>query len=244
MSLLHHYIPAKRKSDNVLGLYDIIGNSFLTNLGGGTLTAGSNASDHDLPNAYQELTYIQTDSDSYFNTNYYPNNTTWIEADLEHISHSINGTIFGCKPPDADYDEYVLQFYGSSSTNCQYTCVDKSVNGSVDLTTRNKILGINEGSRICIYVNGSLNNSRNYVPTALTSSLPAYISACYRKVSASQNPDVVRKLSMKLYAMRIGEGAYVPEGNIHLYHNGNGVEHLVYNGNTVDHLYYNGNSVF
>ena len=38
-----HYIPAKRNSDNVLGMYDIIGRRFFVNAGSGTFTTGSNA---------------------------------------------------------------------------------------------------------------------------------------------------------------------------------------------------------
>lgn len=39
--LVYNLIPAKRKSDDVLGMYDIIGNQFYTNQGTGTFTYGS-----------------------------------------------------------------------------------------------------------------------------------------------------------------------------------------------------------
>ena len=39
-SMVRNFIPAKRKSDNVLGMYDIVNNVFYTNDGTGTFTAG------------------------------------------------------------------------------------------------------------------------------------------------------------------------------------------------------------
>lgn len=39
-TLIHYYVPAKRSSDSVLGMYDVITGTFLTNKGSGTFTAG------------------------------------------------------------------------------------------------------------------------------------------------------------------------------------------------------------
>lgn len=38
--LTQKYIPCYRKSDNVIGFYDIINNTFITTIGSGTLTKG------------------------------------------------------------------------------------------------------------------------------------------------------------------------------------------------------------
>lgn len=46
--VVKHLIPCYRKSDNVCGFYDIIGNEFYTNKGTGTLIAGSNIVDGKL----------------------------------------------------------------------------------------------------------------------------------------------------------------------------------------------------
>lgn len=40
-TLIRDFVPAKRNSDNVLGLYDIVNNKFYTNAGTGTFIAGS-----------------------------------------------------------------------------------------------------------------------------------------------------------------------------------------------------------
>lgn len=38
--LLRYFIPSKRNSDNVIGMYDLVSNTFFTNVGTGTFTAG------------------------------------------------------------------------------------------------------------------------------------------------------------------------------------------------------------
>ena len=40
--LVRHMIPCYRKSDNVIGMYDLVGKTFYTNAGSGTFTKGSN----------------------------------------------------------------------------------------------------------------------------------------------------------------------------------------------------------
>lgn len=44
-AIVHEYIPAKRKSDNVLGVYDVVSNTFITNAGTGTFIAGAEVND-------------------------------------------------------------------------------------------------------------------------------------------------------------------------------------------------------
>ena len=41
-SLVRNFVPCYRKSDNVIGMYDIINKTFYTNAGSGTFTKGSN----------------------------------------------------------------------------------------------------------------------------------------------------------------------------------------------------------
>lgn len=44
-TLVRNYIPAKRNSDSVLGLYDLVNSKFYTNAGTGTFTAGATVTD-------------------------------------------------------------------------------------------------------------------------------------------------------------------------------------------------------
>lgn len=60
--LTYLFIPARRESDNEIGLYDLVNNVFYTNSGTGTFTAGPNAQ---LPNEYQEVEFIQGTGSQY-----------------------------------------------------------------------------------------------------------------------------------------------------------------------------------
>ena len=40
----HHYIPARRNSDNAIGMYDTVSGTFKENAGTGTFTAGPDVS--------------------------------------------------------------------------------------------------------------------------------------------------------------------------------------------------------
>lgn len=40
--LIGNFIPCYRKSDNVIGMYDLVGNKFYTNQGSGAFTKGAN----------------------------------------------------------------------------------------------------------------------------------------------------------------------------------------------------------
>jgi hypothetical protein len=43
--LVRNFIPAKRRSDNIVGLYDAVNKQFYTNAGSGSFTAGPVLSD-------------------------------------------------------------------------------------------------------------------------------------------------------------------------------------------------------
>ena len=68
-NLLREYIPALRNSDNVLGMYDTVTNTFFTNQGTGTFVAGLVVN---LPCDYRSLEYIEN---TFINTGIIPNNS-------------------------------------------------------------------------------------------------------------------------------------------------------------------------
>ena len=49
-----NYIPCYRKSDSVIGLYDVVGNSFYPNNGSGSFTKGNNVSDIDVATPFNK----------------------------------------------------------------------------------------------------------------------------------------------------------------------------------------------
>ena len=102
--LVRNFIPAKRNSDNVIGMYDTVSNRFFTNQGTGNFIAGPNVSktpysnkvyledsikdglsslnvygkaiQSNIPEGYTELEYLQSDGASYLIVPYRVNNKT------------------------------------------------------------------------------------------------------------------------------------------------------------------------
>lgn len=81
--LVKDLIPAKRNSDNVLGMYDLVSNTFLTNVGTGTFVAGNVAPTPTtpieiesvgdkqlLPYGYTQLEYLESTGTQYIDTGY------------------------------------------------------------------------------------------------------------------------------------------------------------------------------
>ena len=73
-NLVFDGIPARRNSDGVLGMYDTVSKTFLTNVGSGTFTAGP---DILVPSNYTQLEYIQSTGTQYINTGIIPANYDW-----------------------------------------------------------------------------------------------------------------------------------------------------------------------
>ena len=80
--LVRHFIPCYRKSDSVIGLFDIVNQQFYTNSGTGTFTKGSNVSYIQncspkitlVPSAYQEVEYIASSGTQYIDLGFKANN--------------------------------------------------------------------------------------------------------------------------------------------------------------------------
>lgn len=92
-TLIRNYIPAKRTSDSVIGMYDTVGGKFYTNAGTGTFTAGSEALSgasvsipydttnktnnkltlDTMPTGYTQLDYLEATGKQYIDTGYIPN---------------------------------------------------------------------------------------------------------------------------------------------------------------------------
>ena len=66
-------IPARRDSDGVIGMYDLVSRTFKTNAGSGTFIAGpelavGKGGGKSLPEEYQQVEYLQMDPGQYINT--------------------------------------------------------------------------------------------------------------------------------------------------------------------------------
>ena len=109
--LVGDFIPCKRTSDNAIGLYDLVSNSFFENAGTGTFIAGSvipayiemtvddktltgkwtqgpNPAAHGLPDGYTELEYIKSTGTQYIVSNIYGQPNLKIRAKVKYSSFS------------------------------------------------------------------------------------------------------------------------------------------------------------
>ena len=76
-------IPAKRDSDGVLGMYDIVRNKFLTNSGSGSFVAGPSVAQtsDNFPQDFTKLEYIESNGSQALDTGYNPNSNTRVVLD-------------------------------------------------------------------------------------------------------------------------------------------------------------------
>ena len=96
--LEREFVPAKRLSDNAVGLYDAVDNKFYLNSGSGQFAAGSEVQNNPivLPEGYQELRYIESTGTEQIdlNTPFDLENGS-IEIDFQSTLLDQNGMIIG-----------------------------------------------------------------------------------------------------------------------------------------------------
>lgn len=112
--LLRDYIPAKRDSDNVLGLYDLVSNTFFSNDGTGSFTAGSDVvpspdtpmdiicnngvvkarMTSGLPLGYTRVEYLESSGTQYFDLDYTWKSNSIVDVDFK--SNKESGESFTC----------------------------------------------------------------------------------------------------------------------------------------------------
>ena len=109
--LVRNFVPCYRKSDNVAGLYDTVGNTFYTRSGSGDFIVGPNVtssapttlapvevesvgdyiSSSRVPEEYREVEYLESTGTQYIDLLRVPNNDDIIEQKFQHI-YSGTGT--------------------------------------------------------------------------------------------------------------------------------------------------------
>jgi hypothetical protein len=93
--LVRNFIPARRKSDGVVGLYDAVYKTFYINSGAGTFTAGHVVSS--LSN-FTKLEYIQSSGSQYIDTGVYYNSKLSFAVDFSNFT-SDSGYVLGIDTP-------------------------------------------------------------------------------------------------------------------------------------------------
>jgi len=90
--LVKHLLPAKRKSDNAIGMYDKVSGTFHTNLGSGNFSYGKEISD---VYTYQQLEYIQSSETQYIDTNFKSTGKTTFKSKWYVLKDTGNYCLYG-----------------------------------------------------------------------------------------------------------------------------------------------------
>lgn len=102
--LYNDFVPCKRKSDNVVGVYDLVQGAFFSKTYGNEPLGGNNVNDikeikaikriHTLlPKEYQQVEYLESTGTQWIDTNYIPNSNTSIKLSFQITKSQVAGII-------------------------------------------------------------------------------------------------------------------------------------------------------
>lgn len=194
------FVPAKRKSDSVVGLYDKVNDVFYTNNGTGNFTG--------LPkiDGYTALEYIESSGTQYIDTGYYPNANTRVAADVYirnvndfaaiygAIGNNRNfqcGLTVGTYIGDLLYPAWIVGYGGSTAATDITQPMDRGKQKIDHTGSTATITGPLDVCNCSLTVNSTFDG---------TSSYPLYIFAY------NNNGAPTRLASFQLYSFKIYEG--------------------------------------
>lgn len=164
-TLVRHFIPARRRADGVLGMYDMVEDIFYTNVGSGTFTAIEMG--NTLPSEYTALEYIQSTGTEYIDMGLAPDTADFkMEIKYQYLSEHNTGSdaIAGARLGGEKTRLYICR-------NLNTTTVDRVVLGSTTRTYTHDVnphvMIFNDENRDC-YIDGILldNLGTAYTPHA------------------------------------------------------------------------------
>ncbi len=157
-----------------------------------SIQTGSGGQQYRLPDAYQEVEYIESSGTQYFNTGYYANGNSQFEFDITYKTNS--GVVFGA------YNSGWATGYGyyHNNTSNYYEYIHYYSNNSINYrgsTNTTQSIVIDKGY---VYINNALIHSETLKTIVL--SYPTYILAGNWVGSRAEQP-----ISAKLYFFKIKE---------------------------------------
>ena len=136
--LVRDMVPCYRKSDNVVGMYDLVEKKFYTNAGTGTFLIGNvvegtardlninpiitvknpNPDTTRLPSEYQEVEYIESTGTQHINTGYVVTKNTKVEFKISNSSTQPNEypTLFGSQQKDNGTNRFGIGYTWNART--------------------------------------------------------------------------------------------------------------------------------
>lgn len=164
-TLVRHLIPARRRADGVLGMYDMVDDVFYTNVGSGTFTAIEMG--NTLPSEYTALEYIQSTGTEYIDIGLAPDTADFkMEIKYQYLSEHNTGSdaIAGARLGGEKTRLYICR-------NLNTTTVDRVVLGNTTRTythdVKPHVMIFNDENKDC-YIDGILLNNLGtaYTPHA------------------------------------------------------------------------------
>lgn len=142
-NIVRDFIPCYRKSDNAIGLYDLVSNTFFTNAGTGTFSKGDNV---EIPNTnYPQEIYSAGDNGSitekFVNKNLF--SSIWEEGNIDNSTGNNISSSSSIRTKDYIRVFPNIEYYMSrtiATSYCSYKFYDKNKNflglqSNIDITT-------------------------------------------------------------------------------------------------------------
>ena len=200
--LVGDYVPAKRKSDSVLGLYNTVTGIFLTNVGSGTFTGGKRTSQDFDYNDYYELNYLQSDGGQWIDSGLVAGNGIAFESKVIYTEIITDGqNILGVNASSARMyagiggsgsKEFVMG-YGGNRNTYSYSTLDTGVQYAYD----------------CSFVKGNIYLKINGETLMTATTSPSYSNyTIYLFADHHQSNGAEAKCRMKMYYLRIYDSNY------------------------------------
>lgn len=133
--------PARRDSDGVIGMYDLVSRTFKTNSGSGSFIAGpelavGKGGGKSLPEEYQQVEYLESEDNvnCYINTGFAPNNNTRLTASIYPTSTRADAHFwFGSRNGSSSSQAFVF-YQGGSATSSLNAAWNTSGNVGLSLS--------------------------------------------------------------------------------------------------------------
>ena len=135
-NLIRDYVPARRKQDNAVGMYDRVDDVFYKNSGTGEFTVGPVVERPLDPSDFTTLKYIQGTGLQYIDTGFIPDNNTRVvlKADFEGVEDnesSSGGTLSQAVYGSRSNGSFILWLINSNTFRADYGSEQNNITATV-----------------------------------------------------------------------------------------------------------------
>ena len=185
--LVFNGIPAKRNSDNAVGLYDTISNTFYKQIASQS-GSGYNFIAGPVVETYTELEYLELQGEAYFNTNVYLSKDMDIEYEvmLTYLPERLSGVFCSARSMVDGYGTGLVVAYNYNNTLIDFFGVNNSTgrwfvqdNGLDYITQTNKKYKLSITNKVGTFsADGTVIDTHTYVADGTSPiTVPFYINA-------------------------------------------------------------------